>query len=164
MTSRMRHSENRFCLRFGSASSSPGPGRVGRAVERTTGHRRTTYVTACRSVSYSRGSDVVVEALNAINTSQERERHANDARKGNIYGEFHFSVSGATSADVAQAKRVPIGFRLLPKRFWPQDQPGLSPGRSCGHYLPKLSYPRHLEFFCNKVIRTKSEHVLDTRV
>ena len=23
---------------------------------------------------------------------------------------------------------------------------------------------RHLEFFCNKVIRTKSEHVLDTRV
>ena len=128
MTSRMRHSENRFCLRYGSASSSPGPGRVGRAVERTTGHRRTTYGTACRSVSYSRGSDVVVEALNAINTSQERERHANDARKGNIYGEFRFSVSGATSADVAQAKRVPIGFRLLPKRFWPQDQPGLSPG------------------------------------
>ena len=56
-------------------------------------------------MSYSRGSDVVVEALNAINTSQERERHANDARKGNIYGEFHFSVSGATSADVAQAKK-----------------------------------------------------------
>ena len=60
------------------------------------------------------GLDVYVDALNAINASQGWARRINDdVRKENIHGEFRFP--SATSADVALAKRIPIGFRLSPK-------------------------------------------------
>ena len=50
--------------------------------------------------------------------------------------------------------RSDSGHRIS-RNFLPGD-PAVTICRNC--------LMRHLEFFCNKVFRTKSEHVLDTRV
>ena len=80
---------------------------------------------------------------------------------------FGGATSAVTSAGVHRGEKA-SDYRRMPEDYSRSDS---------GHRISRnflLGDPavticrncliRHLEFFCNKVFRTKSEHVLDTRV
>ena len=80
---------------------------------------------------------------------------------------FGGATSAVTSAGVHRGEKA-SDYRRMPEDYSRSD----SGHRISRDFLPgdpavnicRNCLIRHLEFFCNKVFRTKSEHVLDTRV